>query len=117
MGSGGWHERNSEEKKINFSSPQILVSSLRSWLTPSSVHGWTQYTIGIFQKKKKKIYPEGKNLSIYFPPCDNQKSFFALYFDFVFAREQNGSWQKMVHVNKFLIVLDYIEAACCEISL
>lgn len=110
-----WEKLRGKENKlqltpnISFKPKKLAYAQFCPWL--DTIYDW------YISEEKKKIYPEGKNLSIYFPPCDNQKSFFALYFDFVFAREQNGSWQKMVHVNKFLIVLDYIEAACCEISL
>lgn len=49
-------EKNSEEKEISFNSAQIFVSSQRSWLSPNSVLGWTQYIIGVFSGKEK-IHP------------------------------------------------------------
>ena len=49
-------EKNSEEEEISFNSAQIFVSSQRSWLSPNSILGQTQYMIGVFSGKEK-IYP------------------------------------------------------------
>lgn len=96
----GWGQKNSDEEKISFNSAQILVSSQRSWPSPNSVLGWTQYMIAVFSEKEKRNSSIGwESKHLFSIPVTIRNHSLHLFFNFVFACEQNWSWQRMVHVN------------------
>lgn len=93
-------EKNPEEDKISFSSAQILLSGQRSWPSPNSILGLTQYMIGVFSEKEKKNPSIGwVSKHLFSIPVTIRNHSLHLFFNFVFACGQNWSWQKIVHVN------------------
>lgn len=77
---------------ITFRPKKLAQPQFYPWLT--------QYMIGVFSEKEKKNPSIGwVSKHLFSIPVTIRNHSLHLFFNFVFACEQNWSWQKTVHVN------------------